>query len=152
MSIQEQIEHDSNEALKDANMPRREFLSTVLARLKTKAIQLRVDKLDDTAAIEVLKKERSELEEAAEFARKITDEQKMGKILFDNGYRQGVLGKYLPSAPGTEEVRKEVEKAIAAVGATSMRDMGKVIALVVAALPAADKKDISGIAKSLLTG
>ncbi len=59
--------------------------------------------------------------------------------------------KYLPAQLSPEELRIELQKIIAEVGANSPADMGKVMGVATKALAGkADGKTISGIVKELL--
>jgi hypothetical protein len=63
-----------------------------------------------------------------------------------------VIEAYLPKQLSSEEIKTEVEKIIARVGATSPADMGKVMGASTKALAGkADGKIVSEIVKQLLT-
>lgn len=63
-----------------------------------------------------------------------------------------VIESYLPKQLSAEEIKAEVEKVIAQVGATSPADMGKVMSAATKALGGkADGKAVSEIVKQLLT-
>lgn len=63
-----------------------------------------------------------------------------------------VIEAYLPKQMGEDEIRAEVAKIIASVGASSPADMGKVMGAATKALAGkADGKIISGIVKELLS-
>ncbi len=63
-----------------------------------------------------------------------------------------VIEKYLPAMMGEEEVRAIVKKAIADSGATSQKEMGKVMGLVSKQVAGkADNKMVADIVKSLLS-
>lgn len=62
-----------------------------------------------------------------------------------------IIEKYLPAQLSPEELRIELQKIIAEVGANSPADMGKVMGVATKALAGkADGKTISGIVKELL--
>ena len=62
-----------------------------------------------------------------------------------------VIEKYLPAMMSEEDVRAAVQKAIADTGATSQKEMGKVMGLVSKQLAGkADNKLVADIVKSLL--
>ena len=64
-----------------------------------------------------------------------------------------IIERYLPKQLSEEEVKAELEKVIAQVGATGPQDMGKVMGVATKALAGkADGKTISTIVKSLLVG
>ena len=63
-----------------------------------------------------------------------------------------VLEQYLPKQLSLEEVKAKVQEIIAEVGATSIRDMGKVMGAANKALAGlSDGRTISGIVKELLS-
>ena len=62
-----------------------------------------------------------------------------------------VISHFLPEQLSEEEIKNEVASVISEVGASSMKDMGKVMGLVSSKLGKADGKTISGIVKSLLS-
>lgn len=63
-----------------------------------------------------------------------------------------IIEEFLPKQMTEDEIRSEVELVIQETGATSMREMGKVIGIVTKKLVGrADGKTISTIAKSLLS-
>ncbi len=62
-----------------------------------------------------------------------------------------VIEKYLPAMMSEEEIREAVKKAIADTGATSQKEMGKVMGMVSKQLAGkADNSKVSEIVKSLL--
>ena len=63
-----------------------------------------------------------------------------------------VIEKYLPQSLSEDEIKGEVEKIIAQVGATSMKDMGKVMGMANKAMAGrADGKLISQFVKQILS-
>jgi uncharacterized protein YqeY len=63
-----------------------------------------------------------------------------------------VIEKYLPAMMGEDEIKAVVQQAIAATGATTQKEMGKVMGVVSKQLAGkADNKVVSEIIKSLLT-
>ena len=62
------------------------------------------------------------------------------------------LEKYLPKQLSPDEVKAKIQEIIAQVGATSIRDMGKVMGVANKALAGlSDGRTISGIVKELLS-
>ena len=63
-----------------------------------------------------------------------------------------VMEKYLPKPLSQEEIEAKIKEVIAQVGATSMKDMGKVMGAASKALAGqADGKTISAVVKALLS-
>lgn len=75
------------------------------------------------------------------------------KELADNELAEAaVIEKYLPKQLSEAEVEARVKEIIAALGATSLKEMGKVMGAANAALAGqADGKTISGIVRKLLS-
>lgn len=61
-----------------------------------------------------------------------------------------IVSVYLPKAPSASEISDAVTRAINEVGATTQKDMGKVIGAVRASFPYADMKMVTQLVKSLL--
>ena len=73
--------------------------------------------------------------------------------LVDNELAEAAaLEKYLPKQLSPDEVKAKIQEIIAQVGATSIRDMGKVMGVANKALAGlSDGRTISGIVKELLS-
>lgn len=64
-----------------------------------------------------------------------------------------VIEKFLPQQLSEDEIKAEVEKIIAQTGASSMKDMGRVMGMASKAMAGrADGKVISGIVRAILAG
>jgi uncharacterized protein YqeY len=61
-----------------------------------------------------------------------------------------VLNAYMPDQMNVEEIEKEVEKIIAQVGATSAKDMGKVMKAWKYDAAKADRKVVSDLVRTML--
>jgi uncharacterized protein len=147
MPVQEQLQKDMIAALKAKDTQRRSALSFVVSEMKRVAIDKRQDLLTDPEAIAVLQKQLKLRQEAAEQAKGAN----RADLLEQNEYEIKVISEYLPKALSEDETRELAKKAIAAVGATSMKDMGKVMAEA-GKEPAVDKSVLSNIVKQLLSG
>ena len=75
------------------------------------------------------------------------------KELADNELAEAaVMEKYLPKQLSVEEVKAKVQEIIAQVGATSIKDMGKVMGVANKALAGlSDGRTISTVVKELLS-
>lgn len=105
------------------------------------------DELSDEAAIKILAKLAKQGRDTAtlytEQGRPDLAEEEMGQVL--------VCEEYLPKALSPEELEAEVKNIIAEVGATSMKEMGKVMGTASKRLAGrADGGAISAIVKKLL--
>ena len=105
------------------------------------------DELDDAAALKIIQKLAKQ---GRETARTYTDNSRQD--LADEELAQvAVMEEYLPKQLSPEEIEKAVKDIIAQTGATSMKDMGKVMGMAGKLLAGkADGKAISTIVKQLL--
>jgi uncharacterized protein YqeY len=148
MSIYSQIQADMVAALKARDSERRAALSFLFSELKALAVEKgdRTD-LPDADAISVLQKQRKSLEETLKSA----EDGNREELATKSRYEIGIVGEYLPEAPSEAKVEEVVRAVIADLGASSMRDMGKVMAEVPNRLAGTDKSALSAVVKRLLS-
>ena len=99
----------------------------------------------------ILQKRQTELQELME--KNIQFKEQGRQELADNEMAEAaVMEKYLPKQLSAEEVRVKIQEIIGEVGATSIKDMGKVMGVANKALAGlSDGRTISGIVKELLS-
>ena len=147
MSIYTQIQADMTAALKSRDAERRAALSFLFSELKAVAVDKgNRDELPDADAIAVLQKQRKSRDETLESA----VEGKRDELAAKTRYEIALIAEYLPEAPSLEAVESTVRAVIADLGATTVRDMGKVMAEVPNRLAGVDKAMLSGVVKKLL--
>lgn len=160
--LKEKLQQDVKEALKAGDSEKRLVLNMALNAVKNKELEKRagLSKTEfDPAALE----EKSQLtdDEVVTVIASEVKKRKESVTSFINGGRPElaekekkeaeILAAYLPEQVDEEEIRAEVKKAIEETGATSVKDMGKVIGAVVAKLKSrADGQTISRIVKEEL--
>jgi hypothetical protein len=119
----------------------------LLAALKQKEVDERVALTDaDVLAVieKMLKQRRESIAQYEKAARNDLAEVEKFEV--------GVLTAYLPQQLGEAEVRKEIEAAVAAAGASGIKDMGKVMARLKPALAGkADMAKVSALLKARLS-
>ena len=120
----------------------------ILAAIKQKEVDERVEAADaDVVAIleKMIKQRRESIAQFEKAARAdLADAEK---------FELGVLTGYLPARLSEEHVQEEITSAIAQAGASGIKDMGKVMALLKARLAGkADMAQVSGLVKSRLSG
>lgn len=146
MALKERLQQDWKEALKSGNKFKANTISTARSAI------LLVEKtdgriLEDDEIVDVLAKEVKQRREAM--------------LEFEKGNRQDlvdsvkleieILLSYLPQQLTNEEVKDIILQVIQEVGASSIKDMGKVMAVVVHKTKGrADGKAVSEIVKELL--
>jgi len=120
--LKQRIQDDMKTALKAGDKRRLGIIRLILAAIKQREVDERIE-LDDTQVLAVLdklvKQRRDAIEQYTKANRQDLAEQE--------AYEVGVCREYLPVALGEDELIALVDAAIAAVGATSVKDMGKVM-------------------------
>jgi uncharacterized protein YqeY len=126
-ALEERLVEDMKAAMKaqDEGKLALSVIRLVRASLQNAAIEKRCD-LSDEEALDVLAREVKQRREAAE------EYDRLGKPDVVERFRSEValLEGYLPRQMSLEELRAVVGEAIAATGATSKKEMGKVMGLV----------------------
>lgn len=153
MSIHEQVVNDWKTALKNKD-ERKNALSMIISEFKNKAINDPSSQTDgrmvsDEAALEVLQKMSKQRKESIESFQQAGRNELVEK----ESLELSVIESYLPKPLSQEELKSIVENAIAELGATSMKEMGKVMALAIKNSKArANGKDIQNMVTELLKG
>ena len=149
MTLREQIISDMTASMKAQDAPRTSTLRMVKAAMMNRQIE-KGGELDD--------------EEMGKLLRSLVKQRRDSVEQYEKGGRQDLADKekseiqvieaYLPQAASPEEIEAAVAAAIAESGASSMKDMGKVMKSVQAALAGknADGRMVSEIVKSKLAG
>jgi uncharacterized protein YqeY len=122
--LRERTQGDMKAAMKAAEKRRLGVIRLMLAAIKQREVDERIQ-LDDTQVLAVLdkmvKQRRDSLEQYRQAGRSDLAEQE--------AYELTVIQDYLPAPPSDQELATLVQEAIAASGAGSMKDMGKVMAV-----------------------
>lgn len=141
MTIQEQVDRDWKDAMK-ARSSDKDALSSIRTELKNKAIETRAagdqsTTLDDEKATDVLTKM------AKQRAESIAEYQKGGRddLVATEQAELTVIERYLPKSLDEAALKTIIAEAIAEVGATSMKEMGKVMGPAMAKAKAAGRVD-----------
>ena len=123
MSLIVRLEGELKEAMAARDADRRDTLRLILASLRSAEKDLQRP-LHDDEELQVLQRERKKRTEAAEAFRAGGREQQA-----EGEERElAVLEEFMPEPLSEEELEEIVDDAIAEVGATSMRDIGRVMA------------------------
>jgi len=149
MSLETQINGDIKTAMLQKDKPTLEALRAIKsAILLEKTSKNAIDgELSETAEITLLQKLVKQRKEAAE----IYKGQNRADLYEAEMFQAGVIEKYLPKQLSREEIEAELKNIIAQVGATTAKDMGKVMGVATKHFAGrADNKIVSEIVKSLL--
>jgi uncharacterized protein YqeY len=148
MTLKEQITEDMKTAMRAKDSERLATIRLLLAALKQKEVDERVE-LDDAMVVAIVDK--------------MVKQRKDSIAAFTTGGRTDLADKeaaeikvlevYLPQRMGADEVAAEVKAIVAELGAKGPGDMGKVMGVVKTRLAGkADMGQVSAAVKAALTG
>ncbi|HEX3186794.1 MAG TPA: GatB/YqeY domain-containing protein [Pyrinomonadaceae bacterium] len=148
MSLSQQIVSDLTAAMKAQDAQRTSTLRMVKAAMMNRKIEQGSELSDDDVQKllrSLVKQRRDSIEQYEKAGRQELVDKEAAEIT--------VIEAYLPQAASADEIEAAVGAAIAETGATSMKDMGKVMKAVQAALAGknADGKQVSEIVKAKLS-
>ena len=123
MSLIERIEEELATARRARDAERRDALSLILSKLRSAEKELQRE-LHDDEELQVLQRERKMRLEAAEAFRAGEREENALK----EERELEVLQEFMPEPLSEEDLETIIDDAIAECGATSMRDLGRVMA------------------------
>jgi uncharacterized protein YqeY len=149
MSLKQKIVADLTAAMKAQDAARLSTLRMVKAGMMNREIE-KGGELDDEEMAKLLrsmvKQRRDSVEQYEKGDRHDLAEKEKAEIV--------VIEAYLPQAAGTEEIERAVIEAITETGATSIKDMGRVMKAAQIALAGknADGRRVSEMVKTKLGG
>jgi uncharacterized protein YqeY len=146
MSLKDQITEDMKNAMRSGDKFRLGAIRMILAAIKQKEVDERIS-LDDEAVLGVLEKM---LKQRRESISQFRDAGREDLATREESEAQ-ILSCYMPEPLDEADLDAIIKEAIAESGAESMRDMGKVMALVKArAQGRADMSAVSARVKASL--
>ncbi len=126
MGLKERIDQDLKAAMKSGDKNRMNSVRSIRAALLEKEVSIRVGgkaELNEEQELEVLmslaKKRRDSIQQYTDAGRTDLAETEQAEL--------AVIETYLPAMMSDEETEAAVKEIIEQVGATSMKDMGKVM-------------------------
>lgn len=148
MSLFDQVSKDIVAAMKAKDKVRLEALRNIKKFfIEAKTAPGANDTLDDAVALKILAKLAKQGRDTAA----LYHEQNRPDLAEEEEAQAKVIEEYLPKALTPEELETEVKAIIAQVGATSAKDMGKVMGVASKQLAGhADGRAISTLVKQLL--
>jgi uncharacterized protein len=124
MSLKEQIQEDMKSAMRAKEQRRLGTIRLLLAAIKQREVDERIT-LDDPQILSVidkmLKQRRDSLSQYLNAGRQDLADQE--------AYEMSVLEEYLPEQLSALEIDQLIQKALQESGASSMKDMGKVMTI-----------------------
>ena len=146
MSLKDKLAQDLKTAMKDKDTVRKNVVQMIRAGI----LQIEKDKkitLDDEGVLEVIAKQLKQRKDS------LPDYEKSGRedLIAELKAEIGFLMEYLPEQLSEDELTVIVKEAVTETGASSMKDMGKIMANVMPKIKGrADGGMVNAIAKELL--
>lgn len=148
MALKQCINDDMKAALKGGDKPKLAALRLLIAAIRQKEIDERIE-LDDVGVVAVIDKMLKQRKDS------VTQYEAAGRQELADVEKgeMAVLSTYMPQALTADEIAAAVAAAIAQSGAKAPADMGKVMAIVKPQLAGrADMSEVSKLIKSRLAG
>lgn len=146
MALKEQLFADLKTAMKEKDTLRKDTIQLIRSGILQVEKDNKVE-LDDEGVLEVVSKQlKSRRDSLPDFLKSGREDliEKLNKEI-------EILLSYLPEQLNEDEIKKIVEEAVAEVGAASIKDMGKVMALITPKVKGrADMKLVGGFVKKML--
>jgi uncharacterized protein YqeY len=153
MDLREQLMDDLKEALRQRDECRKTTIRSVIAAIKKAETELDADgtriKLDNSGILAIISKEAKIRQESILEFRKGNRED----LVVKEEAELAILQTYLPQQMTREEIEARAQEVIEQVGASSPRDMGKVMKPLMAELRGqADGRLVSQVVQEQLGG
>lgn len=151
MTLTDQLQADLKDAMRAKDRVRLRTIRSLRTALTEKEIELRSssEAMSDEDALRVVQKQAKQRRDAIEqYAEAGRDD-----LVRKEEEELAIIETYLPEQLGDDAIRKVLHEIIAATGAASPRDMGKVMGAAMKRLRGrADGRRINELAQELLTG
>jgi uncharacterized protein len=142
MTLKAQLTEDMKAMMRSGDKPRLGVIRLILAAIKQREVDERIE-LDDsqvlTALEKMLKQRRDSISQY--------DAANRTDLADIERYEMGVIETYLPTKLSEAEIDALIDDAFAETGATTARDMGKVVAYVKE--KAAGRADMGGVSQKI---
>lgn len=148
MSLVDTIRKDMFQASKEGNSTKADILKLALAEIKNEQIALGKEELEGNEVEKILRREVKKIVDSIEQFEKMQRED----LVQREKAQLEVINEYLPELLGEDEVRKIVEQKVKEIGAVSVKDMGKIMGVVMKGLDGkADGNTVKAIVLELLS-
>ncbi len=143
MSLKQQILEDVKTAMRNKDKQLLGTLRLVTAAIKQIEVDKRIDGLDDAQVTDVLVKMVKQRRES------LDSYQSAGRddLADQEQFELDTLQPYLPAALSDDEINAFIKSAVDETGASSMKDMGKVMAILKPKL--AGRADMGAVSKQI---
>ncbi|MCB1692192.1 MAG: GatB/YqeY domain-containing protein [Pseudomonadales bacterium] len=146
--IKSRIDNDVKDAMRARDKQRLGTLRLITAELKRVEVDERIE-LDDTRVLAILDKMSKQRKDS------LAQYEQAGRqdLADQESFELDVIKEYMPSAMSEAELEAAVAGAIASTGASTMKDMGQVMAALRPAVQGrADMGAVSNLVKQRLSG
>lgn len=148
MSLVDTIRKDMFQASKEGNSTKSDILKLALAEIKNEQIALGKEELEGNEVEKILRREVKKIVDSIEQFEKMQRED----LVQREKAQLEVINGYLPELLSEDEVRKIVEQKVKEIGAVSVKDMGKIMGVVMKELDGkADGNTVKAIVLELLS-
>ena len=146
MTLQERLQDDLKQAMRDRDETRKSVIRFVRAAIRDREIERRSD-LDDEGVLDVLSRQAQQRRDSIEAFEGAGRDDLVAK----EAAELAVIQEYLPQQMSAEEISELARAAISETGASGPGDMGKVMSHVMPQCKGrAQGKQVSGIVRELL--
>jgi uncharacterized protein YqeY len=146
MSLKDRIQQDVKDAMRAKDKTRLAAIRLITAAIKQREVDERIE-LDDAQVTAVLDKMAKQRRES------ISQFEKAGRddLIAQEVMELEIIQSYLPEQLGEDEINALIDSAMQATGATSIKDMGKVMGQLKPKLQGrADMSAVSALIKARL--
>jgi uncharacterized protein YqeY len=145
-TIKERLTEDLKAAMRAKDTVRLDAIRSVRAAITLREVDTKKE-LSDGEVVDIIRSLRKQKLESIE----MFGAGGRADLVERETREKELLEAYLPVAPSKENIEKTVGEVIAALGATSVKDMGRVMQASKEKLPGADGKQVSEVVRALLT-
>ena len=124
MSVKERLQQDMKDAMRGGDKRRLGVIRLILAAIKQREVDERTELGDDQVLAVLDKMAKQRRESIDQYGKAGRDD-----LVEQEQFELDILKTYLPEQLGDAEIDALVDEALAATGASSMKDMGKVMGM-----------------------
>ena len=146
MSIKDRLTEDLKAAMRAKDSVRLDAIRSVRAAITLREVE-RKQELDDEGVLELIRGLRKQRIEALE----MFQAGGRGDLVERETREKELLEAYLPQTPTREVIEQTVKQVMTELGATTVKDMGKVMQASKQRLSGVDGKELSDVVKGLLS-
>lgn len=145
--LQKRVNEDVKTAMRSKDKDRLGVLRLITAAFKQKEVDERIE-LDDTMVLAIMDKMTKQIRDSIQQF----EQAGRGDLVAKEAFELEIIQEYLPAQLTEDEISQIITECVAASGAESAKDMGKVMGLLKPRLQGrADMGKVSGLVKQQLS-